>query len=438
MSRNFRLKVIIRILIITCILALLIYYLLLEQKYLRSVYLVIFVAIALFEFIYFIDKTNRNFTSFLTALLQNDFTTTFSESGNSKSFNELHRTYNQITNKFRQINSEKEMHHLYLEALVEHISVGILSYDKNEKIHLINQAFKDLLDRPQLLYLSGLQQISNELFQAVRALKPGEHQLIKLNIHNKLLHVNIHASEFILKEKYHKLISFQNIKNELDANEMEAWQKLIRVLTHEIMNSVTPISSLSDTLYQITSKEEPFKPEVTGKILQGLDAIRNRSIGLQSFTQAYRSLTQVPTPKFENIQLDRLINNVLILLQPHLNGVDLKFNSESTPFIATADPKLLEQVLINLIKNALEAMEDQEKPVLTINLFQRDESFLEIRDNGKGITPDKLDQIFIPFFTTKKNGSGIGLALSQQIVRLHNGTLSAVRENDETIFRIEL
>lgn len=426
MRKSFRYNVIFRILLITGLLAMLIYFFLISENYLRSTYFAVFLVIAIVEFIWYVDRTNRDFAAFLLALLQNDFTTTFSETAKGKSFNELHSAFNQITQKFKTISSEKEVQHIYLESLVEHVRVGILSYDEREKVHLMNGALKSLLRKPQLLYLKGLEGTDKKLLKVIRNIKPRENKLVKIKIANQLLQLSLHASEFKLHGQYFKLVSFQNIKNELDANEMDAWQKLIRVLTHEIMNSVTPISSLSSTLYEIIEKENrngTLDQDTIQKVLTGLDAVKSRSAGLQSFTEAYRNLTRIPPPHFKEVRIKDMLERIETLLKPNFGNIDLQITYTKEDIRIIADTDLLDQVLINIIKNALEALEESKNPRIQITVDGRDKVKITITDNGPGIDEDKIDKIFVPFFTTKKGGSGIGLALSKQIVRLHNGTL---------------
>ena len=253
-NEKFRILILIRIIVIATILTAHIYYLLVSAHYLRSVYLFVFLLIAIAEFVWYVDRTNRDFKAFLLALLQSDFTTTFPERARGRSFNELYSVFNQITRKFEQISSEKEVQHIFLEALIEHVSVGIISFDENEKIHLVNEATKKLLHLPLILNLKAIDKVDPSLLSGIREIRSGQNRLVKIVINNEIRQINIHASEFRLQGMYYKLVSLQNIKNELDANEMVAWQKLIRVLTHEIMNSVTPITSLSSTLKQIVEK----------------------------------------------------------------------------------------------------------------------------------------------------------------------------------------
>ncbi len=437
MIKNFRLSVLIRILLISALITLLVYFLLVDVRYLRSVYIIFFLVIAIIEFIWYVDKTNRDFTSFLLSLLQDDFTTTFSEKGKGKSFKNLYGSLNRITRKFEQISSAKEVQHLYLEALVEHLRVGIISFDKNGKIQMMNQALQKMFNRPSVAFLNNLNSIDERLPQLLLEIKPKENRLLKIMVKDELLHLSIHASEFLLDKEYYKLISIQNIKNELDSNELDAWQKLIRVLTHEIMNSVTPITSLSGTLKQIV-ENSPHDEETIDKVSQGLEAIELRSKGLQNFTDAYRKLTRIPTPTYSSLNIAKLFKRILILVEGQSKGIEIKLDIAADLEIM-GDKDLLEQVFINLVKNAIEALENRNSAVLRIKVWQDDQTHISISDNGSGIDNDKIDQIFIPFFTTKKEGSGIGLALSRQIIRLHNGSIGVTSVPGEgTTFTVSI
>lgn len=437
MIKNFRLSVLIRLLIISALITLLVYFLLVDVRYLRSVYIVFFLVVAIIEFIWYVDKTNRDFTSFLLSLLQEDFTTTFQEKGKGKSFKNLYGALNKITKKFEQISSAKEIQHLYLEALVDHLRVGIISFDKKGKIHMMNLALQKMFDRPQMAFLSNLSGIDERLPNLLLEIKPKENRLLKVKVKDELLHLSIHASEFLLDKEFYKLISIQNIKNELDSNELDAWQKLIRVLTHEIMNSVTPITSLSGTLRQIV-ENSPHDDQTIDKVTQGLEAIELRSKGLQNFTDAYRKLTKIPTPNYTSLNLDKLFKRIIILVQDQSKDIEIKIEIAQEMQIM-GDKDLLEQVFINLVKNGIEALEGRKLPVLRVKAWQDDQTHIAISDNGSGIDEDKIDKIFIPFFTTKKEGSGIGLALSRQIIRLHNGNIGVTSVPSEgTTFTVSL
>jgi two-component system, NtrC family, nitrogen regulation sensor histidine kinase NtrY len=220
MIKNFRLSILIRLLIITVLIVLLVFFLVVDVHYLRSIYIVIFLVIAIIEFVWYVDKTNRDFTAFLLALLQDDFTTKFSENSKGKSFNQLYSAFNKITKKFEQISAAKEVQQLYLEALVDHIRVGIISFDNKGKIQLMNRALQKMINRPQMAFLSNLTAVDEHLPELLKEIKPKEIRLLKVNIKNELLHLSFHTSEFKLGEEYFKLVSIQNIKNELESNEL--------------------------------------------------------------------------------------------------------------------------------------------------------------------------------------------------------------------------
>lgn len=436
--KNFRFNVIIRVLLIAIGIGSLLYFVIITEQYLRSIYIFIFIVLAIIEFIWYVDKTNRDFSSFLLAIMQDDFSTTFSEKRKGKSFTRLYGALNKITQKFKYISSEKEVQFLYLETLVEHVKVGLISFDGDGKIQLMNGAAKNLLNLPVLSNIKGLERIDKDLLKVILSIKSTENKLVKVTINHKLLQLAVHASEFKLKDTYYKLVSLQNIQNELEAHELEAWQKLIKVLTHEIMNSVTPITSLTATLQDILSKEKENIEDGNSwysNLSQGLDAIKNRSEGLQTFTEAYKNLTGIPLPCFKKININKLITRVQTLFSKTAEENQIKFTIEinTSKLEILVDEDLFGQVLINIVQNALHAVENISHPrvKIIVNDAPNQRISFTIEDNGAGIEKDKLDKIFIPFFTTKKGGSGIGLALSRQIIQMHNGNISVISKPGE-------
>lgn len=407
------------------------------ERYLRSVYLVVFIILASIEFLWYVDKTNRDLGNFLLALLHNDFTTRFSGNYKGKSQAHLYKSFNAINGKFLQLNAEREVLFLHQQMLVEHVSVGIVSFDSNGKIHLLNDALKRMFQQPHLHLrnITDLARINPELLKTIQNIQAGDRKLMKINLGNDLLQLSIQATEFMLKGKYFKLISAQDIKGELEEKELEAWQKLIRVLTHEIMNSVVPITSLSDTLHLILenqkrslqSTQHTINEKTLNDVSLGLDAIRNRSKGLLDFTETYKNLTRIPSPKFAEISALALVKRIQTLLRPRFEEakIPLLVDVPEDDIFFLADVQLVEQVLINLIKNAIEAVQEQAQPHITLTVLQSSEgkTLINVKDNGVGISPEVLDKIFVPFFTTKEQGSGIGLSLSRQIMLMHKGSL---------------
>ena len=425
--KRFRLQVTLRVLVLTAAISLLAYCLVLEY-YLRSAYAASAVILVLIELIWYVDRFNRDFNSFLLSLRQRDFTTHFKDQGRSASFDQLYGTLNDISDIFRAISAEKEAQFRYLELLVEHIRVGILTLDESGRIHLANRASKTLLHREVLFSLKSLESVSAELVHTLREIRSGETRLLKVRVGNEMLHLSIHASEFYLENKYHKLVSLQNIRNELDAREMEAWQKLIRVLTHEIMNSVSPVISLSETLHKLLRQHKEALHGVSDlyqPLDRGLDAIRSRTEGLFHFTQSYRKLTGIPQLSLKETSTLQLIDRVRILLEQPLKtqGIQLRLSVTDLPVVV--DPELMEQVMINLVKNAMEALAGTADPSIAISAARRPDgsTVISVRDNGPGIDEAIADKVFVPFFTTRKNGSGIGLPLVRQILQLHHADI---------------
>jgi two-component system, NtrC family, nitrogen regulation sensor histidine kinase NtrY len=422
--KNFRFQIIIRVLLLTATVGLLTWCIV-NELYLRSGYIAVGVVLFVVELIWYVDSFNRDIKTFMLALLQQDFTTYYQRQGKGKSFEELYDTLNEITGVFRRISSEKEIQHRYLEMLVEHLRVGIISFSADGKVHIVNQALKNLLRKEVMTNLKSLESVDKSLVQTLKEIRTGETKLIKLQVEGESLNLSIHASELKLEAADHKIISLQNIRSELDANEIEAWQKLIRVLTHEIMNSVAPITSLSATLHGLIQQHRSsFGNTLYDSLNQGLEAIMIRSEGLHSFTQAYRKLTRIPEPNIERTNLKQALERVCQLLSVSIQGRNIRLALSGISAEVMVDPQLIEHVLINIVQNAIEAVSGSDDPTININLEKTSEAVrVMISDNGPGIEPSTLDKIFIPFFTTKHNGSGIGLAVSKQILQMHNAQI---------------
>lgn len=431
--KNFRFHVILRVVMLT-LLSTLLAWCLVQGLYLRSVYVGAGLLLMTAELIWYVDRFNREINSFMVSLLHNDFTTRSQSRGRSKRFDELYDSLNRISEAFKTISAEKEIQFRFLEMLVEHLRVGILSLDDTGKIALANQAMKDLLHREVLFSLKSLETVDRSLVSAIKDIRGGETRLVKLRIQNELLQVSIHASEFRLEDKYHKLISMQNIRSELDAREMEAWQKLIRVLTHEIMNSVAPVISLSETMHGLIHQHQtPISqsdPALYETLDKGLDAIKVRSQGLYSFTQSYRKLTGVPKLALQKTNLKAILERIEMLMSKKLEeqGIALTVCAADIPVVA--DPDLMEHVLINLVLNAADAVAETKEPAIevTASRDQKGLALISVKDNGEGIDEATSEKIFIPFFTTRKNGSGIGLALTKQILQLHHADIHFTSE----------
>lgn len=432
--KNFRVQVVLRVMLLmaTCVLFA---WCIVDGYYLRSAYVAAAAGIMVGELIVYVDRFNRDIRTFMISLMQRDFTTHYQGTHRGRSFEELYRALNSISQLFKTISKEKEIQYRYLEMLLEHVRVGILSIDAEDRIRLANQAAKDLLQRYIFTNLASLATLDETLVRTLREIRTGETRLVKLRVNSEPLQLSIHASELKLEDKYYKLISMQNIRSELDAREMEAWQKLIRVLSHEIMNSVAPVISLSGTLHGlVTQKGAAIADESLQHALdKGLEAIKIRSEGLYNFTQSYRKITGVPKASIKSIGLGDLAGRVQLLLQTRLDEQSIHFTTSHLEVAVHADPELMEHVLINLLLNAIEAVSG--RPHSHIHLWTsrhaKGNLCLHIRDNGEGMDDATAEKIFIPFFTTKKNGSGIGLAITKQILQVHNADIQFTTQKGE-------
>ena len=398
----------------------------------------------------YVDRTNRMLNNFLESIRYSEFTKTFQVESSDSTFDKLKQSFNDVIKDFQDVRAEKEEHYFYLQTIIQHIGIALIAYTKDGTVELTNNAAKRLFQVRSLNNVQVLKSINPDLVKCLLTIKNGENSLIRIREKDDILQLSVYATEFNIHKRTITLVSIKNIQSELDEKEMESWQKLIQVLTHEIMNSIAPISSLSSTVSDITKQlNSSLKSKGIAKddeqtieeIEQALQVIHKRTDGLIHFVNTYRNLTKIPKPKFSIFLVTNLLSSIQTLLEDELKTKNIKFSIDVTPpsLELSADEKLIEQVLINLIKNAIHALEDVEEPAIHINGYmnKRGRITIQVTDNGQGILPDVLEKIFIPFFSTKSQGNGIGLSLSRQIMRLHGGNITAYSEpNKETSFTL--
>lgn len=399
----------------------------------------------LLELYRFSSQTNRKLTRFLESVRYSDFISGFAYDNKlGKSFRELNTAFNEVLEAFRKARSEKEEHWQYLNTIVQQVRTGIISFDPEGEIQLINPIARKFIGLSNIKNINELITRNPKIHEALLEVESGKSILYKGGADMLL---TLQATELRIRGGHVKLVTLQNIQTELQKQELEAWQNLTRVLRHEIMNSITPISSLTSTLreildYDLLKKEAHYelKPEGAEDLREGLATIESRSKGLIKFIDAYREYTSVPQPKIKTILLKDLIEKVTQLLKPEIKKTNIHFESscESEYLTIQADAEMIEQVLINLVKNAMEAVEDNPQSHILLKGWYSDNAVLiEVIDNGPGIIPEAIERVFVPFFTTKKTGSGIGLALSRQIMQMHNGTLTVESQPDvKTVFTL--
>ena len=345
---------------------------------------------------------------------------------------------------FQSLRSEKESQHQYLQTVVEHIGQALLCFDKDGKVLLMNEAARHLFQRPYLRSLESMSRIHEALYSKIRDIRSGEQELFKYNQDGRLVYLAVHATEFKLLGRPHKLISFQDISIEMETQEEESWQKLIRVLTHEISNSVIPIATLSSLMNQMfegvgegSKQVNDLSEEDIDDLRGSLKTIAGRSEALVKFVQNYRSLTEFNsnTLSISTFSVQELLNRVGTLLLPRLKerNIPLSYKVEPEALQVDGDFERIEQILINLVLNAADAVEEVDIPAIKIEagISSNQQIYIQVADNGKGIEQSVLEKIFIPFFTTKPQGSGIGLSLSRQIMRMHKGNISVSSTQDK-------
>lgn len=400
----------------------------------------------------FLEKSNREIIGFLQSIKWDDFSHTYPERKDGTSMDDLYIEFNAVIKKFREIRAEKEAHYQYLKTIVQHVGIGIITFDKTGEVQIINSAARNLLGIKHLKNIRQLKEVREELVTTIRDLRTGGRDLIKISRNNEEeIQVAIYAIELSLRGKEFKLISLQNIQSELEEKEMEAWQNLIRVLTHEIMNSVTPISSLARTVESELEgwlKNGEYVNQITDDDIEdfhvAVHTIHRRSESLIKFVSDFRNMTRITLPSLSEVCIKELVEHVITLLRNDIQEGNITLHLDIPEALCImVDEQQIEQVIINIVKNAIQALVEEDEPekdrTLWIKAQPRPEggASLSIRDNGPGIDEEALKKIFIPFFTTKKNGSGIGLSLSKQIMRNHRGSISARSViNDGTEFTL--
>ena len=394
--------------------------------------------------IYYLTRTNRSLDNFLKSVKYLDPSRGISEG--DKSFDLLNLTYNEIIDSIQKVKIEKEAEHHYFQYTIEHIGIGLISFNESGDIELFNSAARDLSGIKFIRNIRDLDKSIPGISELMFSLKQGHSKMFKVVSGDEIMKLSIRKTVFKIQAKTVNLVSLQNIRTELEEEEIEVWKKLISVLTHEIMNSVSPIKSLTSTVIKMFEKSSISTGLETSAnnedILLALKTIQKRSKGLISFVEIYRNLTKIPLPVFNEIELKNLLDEIIILMKSQMKSSGIYCSADVIPenLRLVADEKLITQVMINLIKNSVESLNNKKDGKIQIKAFlsPQSETIIQVIDNGAGIPADFIDKVFIPFFTTKENGSGIGLSLTRQIMKLHGGTIEvSSKPGFDTVFSLK-
>jgi nitrogen fixation/metabolism regulation signal transduction histidine kinase len=379
----------------------------------------------------FVERSNRGMVRFLEAIEHADLSDTISTGLRGNTYDELNASFARVLGQFRVIRQEREENLRYLETVVQHVGIGLIAYREDGVIELANTAARRLLHATRLDCIDHLASVSADLVASLQNARPGQRQMLILKNGSGPQQISILTTQLRLSDRNITLASFQNITSELGAKELEAWQNVIRVLAHEIRNSLTPISSLASTIAESLDEGQNMVAQSgldRQEMHEALVTIQRRSEGLLQFVDSYRRLTRIPAPSFAPVSVAALLSDTVTLLQAHIapGNISLTHSVEPADLTVYADAQLIGQVLTNLSLNAVDSLAGRSGGVIRLRgmLDGYGKAKISVTDNGPGILREALDQVFVPFYTTKKGGSGIGLSLSRQIMRMHHGQLT--------------
>jgi len=443
--KNFEWRILIRVLLLFITLSCTAF-LVVRQWY---VYLLIAAPVIIYQLIdifRFQKKAQDELNEFVESVHYRDFSRYFDVKHAPIELQPLRKGFNEINTTFKVISKEKETQYQYLQKILELVDTGILSYEEQTgDVVWMNESLKKMMQLPYLKTIHSLERRDPELYKEVLTLKPGISKIASAHFEKTSFKILLSATAFQTEGKVYKLVAFQNVNEALDETESKAWQKLLSVMTHEIMNSVAPISSLADTLKHRLQQSVTSLNDDSGSLDDlelGIDTIKRRSEGLLKFAETYRNLNKITTLNLKKVYVRELFGNLLQLMQPTLEQKDIELETilKDTDLQLEVDVNLIEQVLINLVVNAIEAIKDSPAPKIVLSAYVASNfrSIIKIADNGNGMPPELLDKIFVPFFSTKKNGSGIGLSLCKQIMMLHRGNVQVQSvEGEGTAFLLQ-
>jgi two-component system nitrogen regulation sensor histidine kinase NtrY len=447
--RHFHIQLLIRYLLITVVAlgsaALFVY----TSLYLTASALALVDVFLVYGLVYYMRRLDRDINHFIEAVRNRDHAVFFSPKKYGRPFHTLFQFFNEIIQAHKSITVEKESVFQLLKSILERTPFGVITVERSalENIGIkypllyINVAAYRLLQIPEFHYWHQLAEHVPDFVQEVMLISKGGKRFSEKFFNDQKILLSVETQVIQLYRKEYLIITFQNIRDEVEQKEMEAWNKLIEVMTHEILNSITPIHTLAGTIRDmVDGKGMNLGSEDIEDMRIAASTIKKRSDGLMNFVRDYRMVAELPTPRLESCPVAELFTQIKTLMKPLADqqGIQMEVQEVPARYHLFLDQTLIEQVLINLITNSIYALKDATAPRIVLQ-FRKDEdrSYVDIIDNGKGIPRQNLDKIFIPFFTTRSNGSGIGLSISRNIMKMHEGNLQVYSvEREETHFTL--
>jgi two-component system nitrogen regulation sensor histidine kinase NtrY len=430
--QRFTFRLIIRLLLIN-LLAVLLYYLVRRTELWFTITGVSLLLLgSIISLYYYINEIRDDIKRFILAVKTRDHTLNFKNKATKGSFPELYESFNEIIQIHRDIQLEQDAISQLIKTILEQVPVGVIVVKKDKspqqqsEILFFNLAASNLLNVPSYSYWHRFEQHLPIFSAEIEKIMNGGKRFLEIKIQDKIIQLSIEVIPLHLYGADHIIISFQNIKDEIELKETEAWNRLIGVISHEILNSITPISSLSATVNQMIAGKEQLSAEDLEDMKPAIQTIKRRSEGLLDFVKDYRLIAELPTPNVEQHSVGEILQHVKVLMQPMVSARHIKLQvlETASKISLKIDLKLVEQALINLVTNSIYALEDIDKPTIEITYrLAHNKVYIDVTDNGKGIEGANLEKIFVPFYTTRKNGSGIGLTITRNIMKMHQGSL---------------
>lgn len=437
-SKSIYWQLILRIILLT-VTAIAMAFVYFKEQYILSAFLLLVLIIQTTVLIQYINQTNRKIAYFFEAIKNEDFTLRFPEKLSVKSLKELNHSLNSLNIMMQDIHIKKQAQEQYYLEIIKQADIGIFTFNTKGHILFANPKIEELFNYSPLNHIKQLAQIDTKLYALFSELKPFERKLIQLTNEREKKQIALKSTATTLNGEELILVVAQDIHQELDEKETDSWSRLIRVLTHEIMNTITPITSISESVLKYYKTKDgliPLKEYTENHIkntAKGLEVIKEQGADLMEFVQSYRSFLSLPKPDKVLVSAQKLLEKIKVLMNQE-NESNISFIVETKPeeLELYIDEKQISQILINLSKNAIQSLGDQENGTIkiTAGISKDHKKYISVWDNGPGISPDLIEEVFVPFFTTKNSGTGIGLSLSKQIMHLHGGNIAVVsREN---------